>query len=113
MASGRHSRRSSRHLMLITEHVDALYLDEGGLDFVTAQSARDWWRRWRDVPLAEIQIEALIALRNREAERAEGSPPEVREYIEKRILNDLDARIDRVRQQREFGLRFTIRYPSR
>jgi hypothetical protein len=100
-------------LMLITEHVDALYLDEGGLDFVTAQNAREWWRTRREVPLADLQIEALVAFRDREADRAEGSPPEVRAYIENRILNDLETRIARARQQREFGLRLTIRHSSR
>jgi hypothetical protein len=100
-------------LMLITEHVDALYRDEGGLDFVTAQNARVWWQSRRDVPLADLQIEALMALRNREAERAEGSPPEVRSYIEDRILNDLDMRIARARRQREFGSTLTSRYRGR
>jgi hypothetical protein len=96
-------------LMLINEHVDALYLDEGGLDFVTARNAREWWQSRRDLPLADLQIEALVALRNREAERAEGSPPEVRAYIEARILSDLDMRIARARQQREIGFTLTIR----
>jgi hypothetical protein len=101
-------------LMLITEHVDALYRDEGALDFVTAQNAREWWQSRRDVPLADLQIEALVAFRDREAERADGSPPEVRAYIESRILNDLETRIARARQQREFGLSLTARHhPSR
>src|SRR5690606_15272702 len=38
-------------LLLITEHVDALYSDEGGLEFVTARNAREWWQSRRDVPL--------------------------------------------------------------
>lgn len=100
-------------LILITEHVDALYLDEGSLEFVTAQNARAWWRTRRDVPLADLQIEALVAFRDREAERAEGSPPEVRAYIENRILSDLEMRIARARQQLDFGLRLTIRHPGR
>lgn len=102
-------------LMLITEHVDALYRDEGGLDFVTAHNAREWWQSRREVPLADLQMEALQALRSREAERAEGSPPEVRAYIEGRILNDLDLRIAKARRQREFGFGFTLtsRYQGR
>jgi hypothetical protein len=90
--------------------VDALYRDEGGLDFVTAKNAREWWQSRRDMPLVDLQIEALEALRNREAERAEGSPPEVRSYIEDRILNDLDVRLARARQQRDFGFTLTSRY---
>lgn len=100
-------------LMLITEHVDALYGDEGGLEFVTARNARDWWQSRRNVPLADLQMEALLAFRERELERAEGSPPEVRSYIEDRILADLDLRIARARQQREFGFTLTSHYRGR
>ncbi len=100
-------------LMLITEHVDALYRDEGGLEFVTARNVREWWRSRRNVPLADLQMEALLAFRERERERAEGSPPEVRSYIEDRILADLDLRIARARQQREFGFTLISHYRGR
>jgi hypothetical protein len=109
--SQQYSRRTTLGdtcLSLITRHVDALYLHEGSLDFVTAENARAWWQARRDVPLPDLQIEALESFRVREAARAAESPPEVRTYLESEVLVDLERRIARARHERAEGRPLTI-----
>jgi hypothetical protein len=67
-----------------------------------------WWQSRRDVPLSDLQIEALVSYRYREAARAAESPPEVRAYLESGLLRDLARRIAKARHERAEGRPLTI-----